>query len=238
MKRIHMISGPRNLSTAIMYSFGSRQDCSCVDEPFYASYLHSKNIDHPGKEDILKSQNTNPLVVIKDVINADYNTPLLFIKNMAHHLFFDELKFLNKTQNFFLVRDPHDLICSFAQVIPNPTIDDIGIKKEFELFSYLSSFSEPFVLDSGDLIKDPETILNRLCTSLGIPFSRDMLQWKKGPKSYDGIWWPYWYSNVHKSEGFSIQRQKRRKLPKHLNGLYEEAMSYYVQLSNYRIKAH
>ena len=32
--RIAMWSGPRNLSTAMMRSFGARGDCACVDEPF------------------------------------------------------------------------------------------------------------------------------------------------------------------------------------------------------------
>ena len=34
---IAMWSGPRNISTAMMYSFGNRADCAAWDEPFYAS---------------------------------------------------------------------------------------------------------------------------------------------------------------------------------------------------------
>ena len=37
--RIAMWSGPRNISTAMMYSFAAREDCDVVDEPFYAAYL-------------------------------------------------------------------------------------------------------------------------------------------------------------------------------------------------------
>ncbi|NCW57866.1 MAG: HAD family hydrolase, partial [Gammaproteobacteria bacterium] len=37
--RIAMWSGPRNLSTALMRSFGNRSDTVVVDEPFYAHYL-------------------------------------------------------------------------------------------------------------------------------------------------------------------------------------------------------
>ena len=39
--RIAMWSGPRNLSTALMRSFGNRADCAVIDEPFYAAF-HSR----------------------------------------------------------------------------------------------------------------------------------------------------------------------------------------------------
>ena len=35
---INLISGPRNISTALMYSFAQRSDCQVWDEPFYANY--------------------------------------------------------------------------------------------------------------------------------------------------------------------------------------------------------
>ena len=37
--RIAMWSGPRNISTAMMRSFGSRADTFVSDEPFYGAYL-------------------------------------------------------------------------------------------------------------------------------------------------------------------------------------------------------
>ena len=53
--RIAMWSGPRNLSTALMRSFGSRPDTAVSDEPFYAHYLKATGIDHPGREEILSA---------------------------------------------------------------------------------------------------------------------------------------------------------------------------------------
>jgi hypothetical protein len=43
-KHLAMWSGPRNLSTAMMYAFAQRSDCRVWDEPFYAAYLAIKNI--------------------------------------------------------------------------------------------------------------------------------------------------------------------------------------------------
>ena len=49
MKIINLISGPRNLSTALKYSFAQRPDTKVIDEPIYAHYLLSTGISHPGR---------------------------------------------------------------------------------------------------------------------------------------------------------------------------------------------
>ena len=48
--RIAMWSGPRNLSTAMMRSFGSRSDTFVSDEPFYACFLKTSGADHPMRD--------------------------------------------------------------------------------------------------------------------------------------------------------------------------------------------
>ncbi|HMG91357.1 MAG TPA: hypothetical protein VK589_14930, partial [Chryseolinea sp.] len=56
MIRINLVSGPRNISTALMYSFAQRADTVVLDEPYYAFYLHKSGVEHPGKDEVLKSQ--------------------------------------------------------------------------------------------------------------------------------------------------------------------------------------
>ena len=58
-KIIHAISGPRNISTALMYSFASRPTCLVVDEPFYGIYLKNNNLAHPGRDEILSQMPIN-----------------------------------------------------------------------------------------------------------------------------------------------------------------------------------
>ena len=53
--RLAMWSGPRNLSTAMMYSFAARRDCAIWDEPFYGAYLRKTGLSHPMREEILDS---------------------------------------------------------------------------------------------------------------------------------------------------------------------------------------
>lgn len=238
MKRIHLISSPRNISTALMYSFGNRADCHVIDEPFYANYLSRVDIIHPGQEEILASLPQDADTVISDIILANYDAESVFIKNMAHHIDGLDISFAYDLDNVMLIRRPQQLIASFEKVISNPTMRDIGVKAQWEIFEKLqSNGAKIFVLDSNELLKNPEKVLTALCKSCDIPFDKDMLQWKPGPRKEDGVWAKHWYENVHKSSCFMKQRKKDRILPEHLIPLCEEANKYFDLLFEHAIKA-
>ena len=236
-KIIHLISGPRNLSTALMYSFAQRGDTTVIDEPFYAHYLLVTGIDHPGREDTIASMPSDTDQIQQSFFNFD-DTPVLFLKDMAHHLIEMDLSFLDKVTNLFLIRNPHQLIASFAEVIKSPTMQDIGLQQEWELFQKISQVNgqPPVVLDSGDLLRDPEHMLHALCDALDIPRDPRMRSWPAGPRPEDGTWARYWYKGVHRSTGFAQRASSGRPLPEHCQPLYEEALPYYHQLSQYAIK--
>jgi len=230
MIRINLISGPRNISTALMYSFAQRTDTTVLDEPYYAFYLHTSGIDHPGKEEILKSQPMEERKVSEAVFKA-WNTPVLFIKNMAHHLELMDQSFVEKVANIFLIRNPKQILASYAQVIEAPTLRDIGIEYQFTLFNRLKEQGQQsLVMDSGLILENPESVLRQVCQRIGIHYTTDMLHWQAGPKPYDGIWAKHWYANVHKSTGFEKQPTSNRPLPAHLQALNEKAQSYYEAL--------
>lgn len=238
MKRIHLISSPRNISTALMYSFGNRTDCSVVDEPFYANYLSRVDITHPGQAEILNSLPISSKSVISEYILSSFSTDFLFIKNMAHHVDGLDLSFAHHLDNVFLIRNPNQLIASFEKVIANPTMRDIGVKAQWQIYEQLKLINANIVvLDSNELLKDPEAVLRSLCIKLEIPFDNNMLSWKAGPRKEDGVWAKYWYENVHKSTGFSKQRKKDRILPKHLIPLRNEANQYFNLMYDQAIKA-
>lgn len=237
MSKIHLISGPRNISTALMYSFGNRHDMSIVDEPFYGYYLHTHpEIIHPAKNEILAALPLGYQEVLDTYLHRPYPTPYAFLKNMAHHLDGSDWEFTLDLKNLFLVRDPSQLIASFAEVIPNPTMLDIGLKLEHEIMNYLlQNNKEVIVLDSNVLLQDPPRILKLLCDKLEIPFSEEMLAWESGPREADGVWAKYWYANVWKSTGFSKQKTSSRAFPERCRGLLEEAQVYYEGLKAYAI---
>ena len=57
--RVAMWSGPRNVSTALMRSFGSRPDTVVCDEPLYAHYLLRTGRAHPMAEEIVRRHETD-----------------------------------------------------------------------------------------------------------------------------------------------------------------------------------
>lgn len=237
MLLLNLISGPRNISTALMYSFAQRADTDVLDEPFYACYLLKSQADHPGKDEVLKSQSADEKEVLKTLLK-DHLKPVLFIKNMAHHIeVMDDLSFLMDVTNIFLIRDPRQIIASYAQVIDQPVMRDIGIEYQYQLFQQLQSKGKtPVVVDSGLLLQDPPSVLRQLCEKTRIPFTTDMLHWQAGPKPYDGVWAKHWYANVHQSIGFEKQPTSNRQLPRHLLSLYEHAHNYYEKLLPFSLK--
>jgi hypothetical protein len=238
VKRINLWSSPRNISTAMMYSFAQRDDAIVFDEPLYAHYLRSTGIHHPGKEEILKAQENDGEKVIEEVILADHHKPVSFFKQMTHHLENISLDFLSQTENVLFIRNPKQIIASYAHVRNDVTMQDIGIKKQWWLFNYLTEKNLLcIVLDSNEILKSPQNTLQQLCNALQISFTEKMLHWPAGLKSYDGVWAKYWYDNVHKSTGFEKQKTSERQLPAYLEALYEESKIYYEHLYPYSIKA-
>ena len=84
--RIFLWSGPRNISTTLMYSFAQRRDTKVFDEPLYAHYLSQTTAKeyHPDSELIMNSQECNGLKVVQNMLGED-GAKVLFYKNMTHH---------------------------------------------------------------------------------------------------------------------------------------------------------
>lgn len=237
MKIINLISGPRNISTALMYSFAQRNDTVVLDEPYYAVYLVRSGAGHPGKEEVIGSLPGDEQGVM-DLIHSASVSPVLFIKNMAHHMEVLHNPVIEHAIQVFLIRDPLHIITSYSQVIEKPVMRDIGIAYQYSLFESLGKKGKtPIVLDSGMLLEDPRAVLMSLCERCGIGYQESMLQWPAGPKSYDGVWAPYWYGNVHSTTRFQRQVSPARPLTGSLKPLYEEARSYYEKLLPFSLKA-
>ncbi|MEX0857819.1 MAG: sulfotransferase family protein [Balneolaceae bacterium] len=233
VKRVCLWSGPRNISTALMYSFAQREDTTVVDEPLYAHYLTSTDADeyHPGAKEVISNQENNGQKVVDEVIFGDYETPIVFFKHMAHHLVDLDWSFMKDTVNVILTRDPHEMLPSYARQVAKPEMRDVGYARQLELLKYLRSIGQnPPVIDSRKILEYPKSRLRELCDSIGIPFNDAMLHWPAGSRPEDGIWAKYWYHNVHKSTGFKSYSPKTEPFPEELKELLEECTEIYEEL--------
>jgi hypothetical protein len=236
-KRICLWSGPRNISTALMYSFAQRPDTTVFDEPLYGYYLKQTIAKeyHPGAIEVINSMECDASKVV-DFMMGDFDSEVVFFKNMCHHLLDLDTSFMQDTINLILTRHPAQVITSFSKEIPNPSLLDIGMKTQAELLKeLLDRKSHVLVIDSNELLKAPVQYLNLLFSKLNIPFYKEMLSWEIGPKSYDGPWAPHWYSNVHNSTGFQSYEEKALTVPEHLNDLLNEALPYYLELKKHSL---
>lgn len=232
--RIAMWSGPRNLSTAMMYSFAARGDCAVWDEPFYAAYLSATGIDHPMADAVIAAGEPDPAKVAQACLGAIPQAQSLFYqKHMTLHMIpeFDR-GFLRGLTNVFLIRHPAHVVASYSKKREAPTLMDIGFVQQAELFDQVAqqTGSAPPVIDSATIRANPRESLQNLCARLGIPFTENMMSWPAGPKSYDGAWAPHWYNAVHASTGFDKPEGPLPELSPPYQRLVDQALSYYERL--------
>lgn len=233
VKRITLWSGPRNISTTLMYSLAQRSDTKVYDEPLYGYYLKnnpSAKAYHPGAEEIINTMETSGERAV-DMMLTEASKPVLFFKNMTHHLPGLDYGFLKNMVNIILTRHPEEMLLSYAKVIANPQLHDVGYKLHVEVLRYLQSHNIPvIVLDAKKVLLNPEEQMQKLCAFIGIPFEEAMLHWPAGARPEDGCWAKYWYANVHNSTGFLPYQPKTERFPEQLRPLLEECMPFYNEL--------
>jgi hypothetical protein len=238
MIRINLWASPRNLSTALMYSFAQRSDTQVVDEPLYAHYLTQSGAMHPGRAEILASQEQVGKKVVENVMLGEYDKPVAFFKQMTHHLVGLDRSFMAACKNVILIRDPASFIHSYTKVLPHPKFEDIGIAQAWELCQELRAQDKlTAVLDARQIRLNPRKVLSQLCEKLGIPFEEAMLSWPAGPRPEDGVWAPHWYHNVHRSTGFQPYEERAYAMAPHLSELLGQAETYYQRLYPLAIKS-
>lgn len=238
MTTVCLWSGPRNVSTALMYSFAERSDTEIVDEPLYGHFLRVTGTNHPGRDEVLANVNCNGDQVMREILRRDEarQSGLIFLKQMAHHLVDVDRQFLRQTRNILLIRDPREMLPSLTIQLPNATLADTGLKMQWELYEALrTGGEEPPVLDSRELLLNPRHVLSLLCDRLGVPFEEAMLAWPSGPRPEDGVWAPHWYHSVHASSGFAPYVAKN-DFPTHLEPLLAECRPWYEKLYRHAIR--
>jgi hypothetical protein len=238
--RIAMWSGPRNISTAMMRAWENREDTAVVDEPFYAHYLHATGVNHPGREDVLKSQSTDAEEVAAMLTGPiPDGKAIWYQKHMTQHILPDmPLDWLDEVTNCFLIRDPEQVVASFTIQRPDAAAWELGFEQQARLFDDVCDKlgHAPPVIDAADVLKDPRGTLSALCAKLGIPFSERMLHWPPGPRASDGVWAPHWYAAVERSTGFAPHREQQPKLTDFQWELADQCRAHYERIARHRLQ--
>ncbi|MBV9062154.1 MAG: HAD family hydrolase [Alphaproteobacteria bacterium] len=241
--RIAMWSGPRNISTAMMRSFGNRSDTWVADEPFYAAYLAVTGIRHPLREESLASQPTDWREVVQELLGPVPNGKALWYqKHMTHHMLppFGR-DWMGQCLNAFLIRAPEDVLASYTEKRGEVTLDDIGFIQQREIFEREADRlgRVPPVIDAADVLGNPRGVLRALCGALQIPFVDEMLSWPPGRRHTDGAWAPAWYDAVERSTGFVRPKPPVRlqQLRDDLKPIVLAARPHYERMHSFRLAA-
>lgn len=233
-----MWSGPRNLSTAMMYAFGARGDFAVVDEPFYAAYLVQTGLTHPMREEIIAAQPNDPREVVANLLGPiPGGRPHFYQKHMTQHMIPAIPRgWIGQVTNVFLIRHPARVAASFSAKYDSPTLSDIGFTQQLQLFRQLRSDGHtPVVIDSADIRRAPEAMLRMLCDAIGLAWDPAMLSWPAGGHPDDGVWAPHWYGAVHRSTGFAPPEGELPELTEAQARLAEAALPCYSELSAARL---
>lgn len=231
--RIAMWSGPRNLSTAMMYAFGNRPDFAVWDEPFYAPYLATTGLDHPMADHIIATHEADATKVAARCSGSiPAEKPHFYLKSMPHHMVENfPLDWAEDYVNIHLIRHPARVIASYGAKRESVTAEDIGFAQQAAMFDKLGGV----VIDSADIRNNPEEMLHIMCDVIGLPFDPAMLHWPAGGHADDGVWAEHWYKAVHQSTGFAGPEADLPELTGRDAELLASAMPYYERLLREKI---
>ncbi len=239
--RIAMWSGPRNLSTAMMRSFGSRSDTYVTDEPFYGAFLEDTGLHHPMRDQIIASMECDWRKVM-DALRGDApdGSPIWYQKHMWHLMtgpigYEDFAGF----RHAFLIREPERMIASYLKKRESARFEDFGLEKQAEFFEREMDRlgHSPPVIDANDVLANPEGVLSKLCQGLEIKWDPAMLKWEPGRRETDGVWAAHWYNAVEKSTGFAEPDSGPVELTDEDQRLAERMRPFYERLAAHKISA-
>jgi hypothetical protein len=216
-----------------MRAWENRPDCRVVDEPLYAVYLAQTGVDHPGRDEVIAAGETDWKKVV-----AELTAPvegIYYQKQMAQHLVPGLSRgWIDSLTNVLLIRNPTDMVASYAQRRPTPAEADFGLTQLVELHEQLGAGAP--VIDAADFLDTPERYLRWLCGWIGVDFADAMLEWPPGPRASDGVWAKYWYDAVTSSTGFGPYKKWSGELPAAARAVAEALLQDYEPLYSVRLR--
>jgi hypothetical protein len=231
---ISLWSGPRSMSTALMYSFAQRSDTRVLDEPLYGHFLVHTGAERPCREATLAERPSTPEDVLAFMApNPEEETGdrVLFCKHIANHTLGLPWSSFRDHRHVILFRNPAAVMASYGAHITRPLMRDLCYVHQMDLVLQMESEGNPPVVVCSDRLQaHPEPVLRALCDRLGLDWDSAILQWEAGARPEDGPWAPWWYSGVHDSTGWEARPPKTPDVPDHLQDLHAACTDAYQHL--------
>ncbi len=235
---------PRSTSTAFEWMMRQRGDLDCLHEPFGEAWYQGEDPLWPRFQ---PGDKTTPGLTLDSVwadIKARAERGPVFLKDFPHyvnHMWTPE--FLGHFTHAFLIRDPAKTITSMYDKWPDFDEAEVGFPEQRALFDLLWALSgtPPPVIDSDDLLEDPEAMTKAFCDAVDIPFIPDALSWEPGADTGDYSWWDggSFHQNLKASTGLKPQKRRYVELadtPPRVQRVYRRMEPHYRRLWTHRIK--
>lgn len=239
--RVAMWSGPRNISTAMMRSFGSRSDCAVSDEPFYGAFLQTSGEKHPMAAQTIASMDCDWQSIARRLRGpVPAGKKIWYQKHMPHHMVGPvSIKQFPDLRHAFLIRAPERVVASYAAKNELRTPASLGFG---QMRAYFEAEAQrigtpPPVIDTDEVLRNPASVLAQLCAALGIEWESGMLAWEKGPHPQDGVWGAHWYDKVNASQGFAPPQEALPLLVGDHRDVARQCRADYEALKRYAIRA-
>ena len=155
-----------------------------------------------------------------------------------HNLQGFDISWIKDVQNCILIRDPKYVIASYGKKLPIEDERHLGYIQQADIIEFLEEERgiTPPIIDADDILKNPESMMKKLCNVLDIVFYKSMLSWPSGSRDSDGVWGAYWYEGVYCSTGFKPYTKKEVNIDQKLANVYENCKKHYDTFYNKRIK--
>ena len=235
---------PRSTSTAFEWMMRQRGDMDCLHEPFGEAWYQGET---PLWQRFKPGDVTTPGLTLESVwddIQKRAEQGPVFLKDFPHyinHMWTPD--FLSHFTHAFLIRDPAKTITSMFNKWPDFDEGEVGFPEQralFDLLTALDNGTTPPVIDSDDLLEDPEAMTEKFCDAVGIPYLKEALTWEPGGDPSAHSWWDggSFHANLAQSTGLKPQARKYIELentPERVQQVHRRMKPHYDHLYQHRI---
>ena len=233
---------PRSTSTAFEWMMRQRGDLSCYHEPFGEAWYQGEAPLWPrATEDSLCTPGLTLEGTLQSLLDHGAREAV-FIKDFPHyidHMWTPEM--LSHFYHSFLIRDPAKTITSMYDKWPDFDEKEVGFPEQRALFDLVTDIhgAPPPVIDSDDMLEDPQRMVALWCEAVGIPFVESALSWEPGARD-EVSWWDggSFHANLRNSDGLKPQKRKYvdiKETPTRVQEVHARMKPHYDHLLAHRI---